>query len=177
VSTDEQENKSLEGKAATPLAVENLEEAIKILRLRRAGFSVFDIAEVSGLPVRRVRALMKSAMDELGLLKYEEAEALRQIENDRIDTMLTSIWERAAQGSLAHIGTALKLMERRAKMLALDLKPENEASGDNTMVIPEWAIKRGTEIKPEVIEYMERGDADVEEVPELPGRETGDVGV
>ena len=160
----------------TPIAVEQLEDAIKILRLRRAGFSVYEIAEVSSLPVRKVRALMKSAMEELGLLKYEEAEALRQMENDRIDAMLTSIWERASQGSLAHISTVIKLMERRAKMLALDLKPEHEATGDNSIVLPEWALKPGAQLRPEVIQYIQeqRGEDDVEAMPELQVEESDD---
>jgi len=153
MSTDEQENKV----ETTPIAVAELEDAVKTLRLRRAGFSIYEISEVAGLPVRKIRALLKSAMEEIGLLKYEEAQALREIENSRLDSMLSSIWERASQGSLAHQGMVLKIMERRAKMLALDLKPETEASGDNVMVIPEWAMKKGTEVKPEVIEFLEEG--------------------
>lgn len=172
-----EDSQQVSTKDNTPIAVAYMEDAVKILRLRRAGFSVFDIAEVSALPVRRVRLLLKSAMDELGLLKYEEAEALRQVENDRIDTMLTSIWERASQGSLPHIGTVIKLMERRAKLLALDLKPDTEATGGDHMILPEWAFKKGTELKPEVIEYMEGQEADVEEVSELQVGDNGDSGV
>ena len=135
--------RSPSGSKSSPDAVEHLDETLRIVRLRKAGLSLYEIAEETGLAFRQVRSLLHQAINGLELIKVEEANELRLLENERLDTMLASIWERAASGSLYHIGTVLKIMERRAKMLALDLKPEMSMQFDNAMIVPEWAYRRG----------------------------------
>jgi hypothetical protein len=129
-------------RSITPVALDELDATIKIIRLRRAGFSMYECSETTGIPLARVRSLLADAVKELGILKTEEAEALRQVENERLDEMHRAVWERAQQGSLVHINTVLKIMERRAKLLALDLKPENVHVGDNIIKMPEWAYPK-----------------------------------
>lgn len=125
----------------SPLQAKNAEDAVRALRLRAGGFSVDQIAEHLGQSVVQVRALIKHAVDELGLLKLEAAEELRGLEAARIDRMLVSIWDKAENGSLPHISVVLKLMERRAKLLALDMKPDDQQTGDKFVVIPAWAAR------------------------------------
>lgn len=159
------ESSSQELSPQTRVAVEDLEDAIKVIKLRRAGFSLYEISETTSVPYSRVKKLLKQAVEQLGLIKHEEAEQLRELENERLDKMLVSIWERASNGSLPHIATVLKIMERRSKLLALDLKPENAEDKDNAIVIPEWAYRKRAD--PDVIEYQQKEleDGDVSRTP------------
>lgn len=50
----------------------------------------------------------------------ENAIEVIAIENARLDTMLSALWPAVLSGNTASINTALKIMERRAKMLGLD---------------------------------------------------------
>src|SRR5262249_44766671 len=50
----------------------------------------------------------------------EDATVVKQLEVDRLDDMLLSVWARARSGDLEAIVGVLRIMERRAKLCALD---------------------------------------------------------
>jgi hypothetical protein len=58
----------------------------------------------------------------------ETVEQLRQLERDRLDTMLDAIWPRVRAGELRVIDRALRIMERRSKLEGLD-GPERHLVG------------------------------------------------
>jgi hypothetical protein len=51
---------------------------------------------------------------------YEDVDAIRQVEGERLDLMQSAVWGKALQGDLPAIQTLIRIMERRAKLLGLD---------------------------------------------------------
>jgi hypothetical protein len=60
------------------------------------------------------------------------AEALREAEADRLETMLKSVWGKAVAGDPVSVGLVLRIMERRDRLLGLDQPSASvlAASGD-----------------------------------------------
>jgi len=52
----------------------------------------------------------------------EDVESLRALEYDRLEHLHQAHWENAIQGDIRSTEIILKIMERRCKLLALDLK-------------------------------------------------------
>ena len=50
----------------------------------------------------------------------EPAEAVLKMELERLDVLLSGLWEQAADGDLQALDRALKIQDRRAKYLGLD---------------------------------------------------------
>jgi hypothetical protein len=50
----------------------------------------------------------------------EDAAVLRELEVQRLDALLVGVWPRAAKGDVAAVDRALRIAERRAKLLGLD---------------------------------------------------------
>jgi predicted transcriptional regulator len=104
--------------------------------LRVAGYTLEEIAEGLGETVEDVQEMLLAAGESRG---RKSAEALRistQLEVDRLDVMLKAVWPGVQAGDLGSIDRAVKLLERRSKMLGLDA-PEVRAQlsvqlNDNT---------------------------------------------
>lgn len=67
--------------------------------------------------------------DGLKQIIREPAEALREIELERIDLLLAAHFYGAANGSIDKTGVVLRIMERRSKLLGLDRPTEVDVSG------------------------------------------------
>jgi len=99
-------------------AVNALDNQLKALELRKAGISYARIAETLGYKDgsgawRAVRAALKKTLQ-------EPSDELRMLEIERLDAMLAAIWGSVKQGQYGAQDRALKIMERRAKLLGLD---------------------------------------------------------
>lgn len=91
---------------------------IRALELRKSGVSYEDIARELGYrgrdgAHRAVSAALKRTLQ-------EPADELRRLESERLDAMLFAIAPLVRRGNLEAIDRALKIMERRAKLLGLD---------------------------------------------------------
>lgn len=62
---------------------------------------------------------------------------------------------------MAHISVVLKIMERRAKLLALDMRPDDQETGDKFVVVPAWAMKPGQQAVDGAFRALEPADQDV----------------
>lgn len=97
------------------------ERRAKAIRLKIEGHSYTEIAEKLGYSSRGSansdvrRALEKHVIEE-GLA----VEAWRELELARLDVLQRAIWPEAMEGSPRAIETALKILDRRAKLLGLD---------------------------------------------------------
>ncbi|MFE2850568.1 hypothetical protein ACFXJO_05470 [Streptomyces lavendulae] len=97
------------------------ERRAKAIRLKINGASYTEIAEQLGYSSRGSacsdvrRALEKHVIEE-GLA----VEAWRELELARLDILQKAVWEKAMEGDPRSIETALKILDRRAKMLGLD---------------------------------------------------------
>lgn len=107
------------GRSTTsPAQIKVNERQIRALNLRKAGATFPEIAEAEGYAspsgaYEAVKAALKKTMS-------EPAEELRQLELTRLDDMLASIWDAVLAGDTDSIATALRISERRARLLGLD---------------------------------------------------------
>ncbi len=67
--------------------------------------------------------------------RTEPSDELIRIETARIDRLWRGLWERAAGGDLQAADRALRLMERRSKLLGLDSPTKVDARTENVGLI------------------------------------------
>lgn len=91
---------------------------LKVLELRRAGFTFQRIAEEVGYatPSGAQRALERIMTRNLP----QAPEEFRWQELDRLDRMQVALWPRAMKGDDRAINTIVRLMERRARLVGID---------------------------------------------------------
>lgn len=109
---------------------------VTALDLRITGKSYREIAAELGCSVSKAYDDVSAALAKLEAESAEKAAEVRRIELDRIDVMLKGIWPEAEAGDARKIETALKLMERRAKLLGIDAPTKQEVSGPDGGAIP-----------------------------------------
>lgn len=108
------------GSKSSPEWIAVTEKQAKALEMRKGGATFREIAEELGYasPSGSFEAV-KSALDKT---LHEPAEDLRKLELERIDTMWATVWENVLGGDLDSMSMALKIGERRARLLGLDIK-------------------------------------------------------
>lgn len=107
------------------------------LQLRLAGASYDEIASRLGYSDRG--SAWRSVMAALKATLQEPADELRKLELERLDRLLLGVWGQAAKGNQGAVDRALRIMERRAKLLGLDAptKVQQENVGD-TVIRMTW---------------------------------------
>ena len=105
---------------------------LKALALRKAGVSYADIARALGYKDgsgawRAVRAALKNT-------QQEPADELRVLELSRLDDMLKAISQHVAAGNLTAIDRALKIQDRRARLLGLDMPAKVDVTSDGKAI-------------------------------------------
>jgi hypothetical protein len=117
---EEAEQKITEVVEPTPeeKAAELEAKELKVLELRRAGFTFQRIAEEVGYatPSGAQRALERIMTRNVP----QAPEEFRWQELDRLDRMQVALWPRAMKGDDRAIGTIVRLMERRARLVGID---------------------------------------------------------
>ena len=97
---------------------EVLEREQQVVKLRRAGHTWDEIATIvgyaypSGAHDAYVRASIRVVADDV--------KAIRELETERLDNLLNAVWADAMTGDIPAGTQALRIMERRAKLLGLD---------------------------------------------------------
>jgi len=120
------------------------ENRLRALQLRKAGLPYHAIGQQLGTTSQYAFKLVKAALANLRTRCADETEDLRQLELERLDTMLMGLWTPAARGDHAAIDRVLKIMERRARLLGLDApakiaptSPDGEAPYDPMQAVQE----------------------------------------
>lgn len=90
------------------------------LSLRRRGMTFERIGQEMGCSKQMAHNMVSRAMAELREKCHEEAAAVRELELQRLDEMFLVVFEQAEGGHLEAVDRALKIMDRRAKLLGLD---------------------------------------------------------
>jgi DNA-binding CsgD family transcriptional regulator len=111
------------------------ERRIKVLSLRKAGVSFRAIAETLGCSIATVHGDVQHVYAELNAQQQAEAQELRTLEAARLDDLQAGCWSRARNGDLKAIQTALRIMERRARLLGLDLQPGMALPADMEIIL------------------------------------------
>jgi transposase len=107
--------------------------------LKSRGKTYREIEDILGIPHQTVYRWVKREIDRTILPAADEA---RKLEIDRYDRWLAVLEERLAAGDPTHttVQTMLKVSERRAKLLGLDMPIKVEATiTETTQADLEWA--------------------------------------
>ena len=96
-----------------------LEKQAQVLSLRRLGATFDQIAKQLGYASASgaYNAYRKACMN----IIYEEVEETRKMECDRLDNAQTRIMPAVNNGDVSAINALLRIMERRARLLGLDM--------------------------------------------------------
>lgn len=103
------------------------------MQLRLAGASYDDIAARLGFAGRG--GAWRAVMSALKQTLQEPADELRKMELERLDRLLLGVWGQAAKGNQGAIDRALKIMERRAKLLGLDAPTKQDLDGEMIITV------------------------------------------
>lgn len=102
----------------TAKKADTAERRRKALELRKAGATYEQIAEQLDYDNRG--SAWKAVDAALKEITAEPAAEVRQLELERLDALLLSLWKQARGGNLGAVDRVLRLMERRSKYLGLD---------------------------------------------------------
>lgn len=107
------------GNIANAKAVARAERDAKALELRKAGSTFQQIADVCGYAnaPRAHEAVTKA----IRAIPREAAVEVRALELERLDRLTLAVWDAARNGDRGAIDTVLRLMQRRSRLLGLDL--------------------------------------------------------
>lgn len=103
--------------------VQRAERRLEALQMRRAGHTYAEIGEALGVNPSRAHAIVQTTLRNM---LREPADDVRQMEDTRLDSMLRALWGRIEHGDVAAISAALRIMERRARLLGLDAPTQQQ---------------------------------------------------
>jgi hypothetical protein len=102
-------------------AITAAERQAKALEMRKGGATFAVIAARLGF--KGPQGAHETVSKAIALIPREAADELRAMEVERLDAMLAGLYARACKGDEAAIDRVLRIMERRARFLGLDLPP------------------------------------------------------
>ena len=111
-------------------AISLAEQHRRWLTLRRKGMLEIDIARRFGVTQQ---AVSKAILKYIRNLSISESEDLRRIEGERLDALLLALAPSIAKGQPRAIEAAVKISERRAKLLGLDAPDTHVIEGPVAM--------------------------------------------
>ena len=115
------------GRAPSP---EVLDKERAVVALRRQGYTWDEIAAQVGY--RHASGAAQAYERACARIIADDVLAIRHLENDRLDHMLSAIWEGAVSGDIKAVEAVLKIMTRRAKLLGLDVKAPHQIAVSTT---------------------------------------------
>ncbi|MDW8293627.1 MAG: hypothetical protein RML84_11095 [Anaerolineae bacterium] len=98
--------------------------------MRIAGASYREIAAQLGVSHEAARKLVQKALEQVSDVSDELRAELRKLELERLDALLRSLWHKVVAGKESAINTALRIMERRAKLAGLDTADKIDISAE-----------------------------------------------
>lgn len=111
--------------------ISGVETRDKCLSLRRLGMSYAEVAKQVGLSRGGAYKAVQTALDEIRASYRETAAEVLELELDRLDEMTRALSNKVGYGDPQAVTAALRVMERRAKLLGLDA-PQKIAPTDPT---------------------------------------------
>jgi hypothetical protein len=97
---------------------EVLAKEAEVVKLRRGGLTWDLIAKQTGY--RHGSSAQDAYARACQRIVRDDIEAIRKMEEDRLDMAQASIWSKVMQGDISAINAFIRIQERRAKLLGLD---------------------------------------------------------
>ena len=112
---------------------EDVELARKALKLRRAGFDLFTIAQRLHVSESRIARATRDALDATSLLvSMAERRDLLNLEVARLDELQAALWDQAMDGDVRSAEAIHKFIQTRARLLGLDV---DQSATTTTVVV------------------------------------------
>jgi transcriptional regulator len=105
----------------------------KALEMRKAGYTYQVIADNLGYYDRA--AAEKAVRRALERITEEPAKEVLKLELERLDAMLTQLWNKVGSGKIEAFDRVLKIMDRRARYLGLDKGEKFDSLGEIQITI------------------------------------------
>jgi hypothetical protein len=109
--------------AKSPTAPRRLtaaERRVQAVKLRQSGASYQQIGATLGITDSAAHKLVKQALADRATQTADGVDALRQLEDMKLDAMELAITKLVSAGNLGAIDRQLRIMDRRAKLHGLD---------------------------------------------------------
>lgn len=103
------------------------DRTLKALEMRKIGLTWEVIAEQAGYKNRQ--SAYQSVMRFVEAMAQEPSDQVRKLELERLDMLWSRAMPGVGRGDPGSIGVALRIMERRAKLLGLDAPVRTEVTG------------------------------------------------
>jgi hypothetical protein len=103
----------------TPHGVRRIQRRADALTLRADGHTFDSIGDELGITRQAAQQLVTRAISDL---PKESIAEVRALESLRLDALQAAIWADALAGDVRAVDRVLRIMERRARMLGLDLQ-------------------------------------------------------
>jgi DNA-binding CsgD family transcriptional regulator len=116
------------------------ERKLQALDLRKSGASFRVIGQQLSISHETARTYVHEALRDLADKQMELAAEYRQLELERLDRLMLAVWGNATKGDVGSINAALKISDRRAKLLGLDAPTKQELTGKDGGAIEVTAI-------------------------------------
>ena len=120
----------------------------RALELRKEGHSYESISEQLGYSTRS--ASYKAVMRRLREVDRPAVSMLRELEVQRLDAILYAVWNDVLQGDAGAVSAALKISERRSRLLGFDAPHTVEARARVDILSWNQAIRDFVDIHQEV---------------------------
>ncbi len=118
---------------------------IRALELRRKGYSYPQIADELGVSLSTAYRYVNNELERLAKERRMEGEKVLEIELATLDRLTKAVIERCEEGSLDHIETLLKLMDRRAKLLGLNAATRQIHEVQDNRQLPDAEVYKKTQ--------------------------------
>lgn len=107
--------------------IEAVEKQAQALQYRKMGLNYGQIAAKLNMPSHQAAwAACDAAMKKM---LREPADTVRKLELDRLDAMFIVPYGNALRGDMSAVAVVLHIMQRRAKLLGLDVPEKKELTG------------------------------------------------
>lgn len=113
----------------------------RAIELRRDGKSYRAIAEALGVNIRTAYDYVQAELIALREVTIRDTHSLRALELERCDDLYSKLRRRIDKGDPFAIGVALKILERRSKLLGIDVPDRLDVIGALTAVSPDQIAK------------------------------------
>jgi len=117
------------GRRRNPRTEIAAERRVQSLELRKRGLSYRAIGRELGISEAQAHRDVHKVLDEFAALERESGEKIRRIELMRLDAMVKGLWDGIERGDPSSVTSALRVSERRARLLGLDAPTKSEVTG------------------------------------------------
>jgi hypothetical protein len=121
-----------------PRKVKAAERKKQALARRIGGWTFAQIGAELGISTQAAYGLVKAALAETNAKTAEEAEILRRLELERLDTMRSAIWGAVLKGDVLAIDRALRISKRMSELTGIDAPAKTDiTSGGEKLSAPQ----------------------------------------